>query len=82
MPSLSHENQEYLEEHLPRQAARAQLLPLFRAERDYNPSVHQDTENKDSQAGTSVKVRRSSQSPLTLPGKSLICKECEVSSQF
>ncbi|XP_059111613.1 regulator of G-protein signaling 20 isoform X2 [Peromyscus eremicus] len=55
MPSLSQENQEYLEEHLPRQATWAQLLPLFRAQRDYNPSVYQDTENKDSQQVPDVK---------------------------
>ncbi|ERE85971.1 regulator of G-protein signaling 20-like protein [Cricetulus griseus] len=57
MPSLSQENQEYLQEHLPRQATWAQLLPLFRAEEDYNLSIHQVTENKgDSQAGTGVKL--------------------------
>ncbi|XP_021077852.1 regulator of G-protein signaling 20 isoform X3 [Mus pahari] len=56
MPSLSQENQGYLEEHLSRETARAQLLPFFRAEKDYNPSVHQDTENKeDSQVVPGVK---------------------------
>ncbi|XP_052031958.1 regulator of G-protein signaling 20 isoform X1 [Apodemus sylvaticus] len=57
MPSLSQENQGYLEGHLPRHAAWAQLLPLFRSEKDYNPSIHQDTENKeDSKAVSGVKL--------------------------
>ncbi|XP_059111614.1 regulator of G-protein signaling 20 isoform X3 [Peromyscus eremicus] len=66
MPSLSQENQEYLEEHLPRQATWAQLLPLFRAQRDYNPSVYQDTENKDSQAGTGVKPAGSERTEMRM----------------
>ncbi|XP_021077850.1 regulator of G-protein signaling 20 isoform X1 [Mus pahari] len=64
MPSLSQENQGYLEEHLSRETARAQLLPFFRAEKDYNPSVHQDTENKeDSQVVPGVKLPDSSTVP-------------------
>ncbi|KAH0517633.1 Regulator of G-protein signaling 20 [Microtus ochrogaster] len=57
MPSLSQENQECLEGHLPRQATWTQLLPLFRAERDYNLRIHQAAENTgDSQAGIGVKL--------------------------
>ncbi|XP_028629231.1 LOW QUALITY PROTEIN: regulator of G-protein signaling 20 [Grammomys surdaster] len=60
MRSLSQENQGCLEEHLSRQASGTQLLALFRAEKDHNPSIHQDTENKeDSQAVTGVKLPKS-----------------------
>ncbi|XP_005362306.1 regulator of G-protein signaling 20 isoform X1 [Microtus ochrogaster] len=64
MPSLSQENQECLEGHLPRQATCTQLLPLFRAERDYNLRIHQAAENTgDSQAVPDVKPFRPAQLP-------------------
>ncbi|XP_076780546.1 regulator of G-protein signaling 20 isoform X1 [Arvicanthis niloticus] len=67
MPRLSQENPGWLEEHLFRQAAGTQLLPLFRAEKDHNPSIHQDTENKeDSRAVTGVELPDSPTVPTLL----------------
>ncbi|XP_076780547.1 regulator of G-protein signaling 20 isoform X2 [Arvicanthis niloticus] len=67
MPRLSQENPGWLEEHLFRQAAGTQLLPLFRAEKDHNPSIHQDTENKeDSRAVTGVEPVGSEQTEMRM----------------